>query len=155
LLKFYDYNISSLEVPDHISINFHVSHCQNTCENCFSSWLQKDEGNVLNDYFKPLLIAYKIHINCVCFLGEGKNTKENHDEFLELCNVANSLNIKTCLYSGRNCEIEEWMSCFDFVKTGAYIKDCGPLNTETTNQKFFKKLSYDKWEDITRFFWRI
>ena len=41
---------------------------------------------------------------------------------------------------------------FDYIKTGQYKQECGPLNSPTTNQKMFKHVGEDKWEDITKYY---
>ena len=43
----------------------------------------------------------------------------------------------------------ELAELFDFLKTGPYIPEYGPLNEPTTNQRL-----YYKGEDITPVFWR-
>jgi hypothetical protein len=57
-------------------------------------------------------------------------------------------NLKTCLYCGRDTEIEEWMCEFDFVKLGSYQKNRGGLNDISTNQRMLKKTE-NKYIDIT------
>ena len=42
---------------------------------------------------------------------------------------------------------------FNFIKLGPYIEDLGPLNSKTTNQRFYK-IEEGKLVDITNLFWR-
>ena len=37
----------------------------------------------------------------------------------------------------------------DYYKVGPYIPQAGPLNKNTTNQRFFKKEGNENWQDIT------
>lgn len=84
-------------------------------------------------------------------MGEGKNTIEEHDEFNNYCNILHKMNKKNALYCGRNCSIEDWMKCFDYVKTGSYIESKGSLYSKNTNQKLYKKEN-DSYKDITHIF---
>lgn len=56
--------------------------------------------------------------------------------------------IKVALYSGHSEMNPEVATIVDYYKVGPYIEELGPLNKETTNQKFFKKEN-NKWIDIT------
>lgn len=153
MLKFYDYNVTNcLEVPNEVCLNFHISNCQNRCSECFSPHLWKDIGSNLLKYSTDLILAYSKRITCVCFLGEGKNTFEEHNEFKIMCDRVHKYGFKTCLYCGRDCQIEDWQTCFDYIKIGSYNKILGDLSYPTTNQKLFKKID-DKYIDITYLFW--
>lgn len=96
--------------------------------------------------------AYNTSITCVCFMGEGYNTEDNHNEFKKYCDIIHKDNIYTALYSGRDCNIEEWMNCFDYIKIGSYMEEFGPLNSRTTNQRLYKKID-NKYSNITSVFW--
>ena len=43
-----------------------------------------------------------------------------------------SANILSCLYSGRDCDIEDWMQAFDYIKIGSYKEELGLLFECTT-----------------------
>lgn len=88
----------------------------------------------------------------MCVLGEGRNTNVEHNEFLCLCIDIHSSGFHTCLYSGRDCSIEEWMYCFDYIKIGSYNETLGTLSSETTNQRLYQKIGSD-YKDITHLFW--
>ena len=56
-----------------------------------------------------------------------------------MCNGVYGENLLTCWYSGKeeiSKEIE--LRNFDFIKLGPYKKECGPLSSPHTNQKFFE-----------------
>ena len=62
--------------------------------------------------------------------------------------------LKSALYSGRqelSKEID--LQNFDAIKLGPYIEELGPLNSKTTNQRFYK-LEENKLIDITNLFWK-
>lgn len=153
MLQFYDYNVTdSLEVPDEVCLNFHIAECQNRCEGCFSPELWDSTGISLLAVYEPILQAYSGRISCVCFLGEGRNTEVEHMEFALLCRKIHEQGFKTCLYSGRDCELEAWMECFDYVKIGAYQQESGDLSMPSTNQKLLQKTA-SGYEEITSKFW--
>lgn len=153
MLKFYDYNITnSWEVPDEICLNFHLAECCNCCPGCFSPELRRNSDIILTDVYENILLAYSNRITCVCFLGEGRNTDYEHNEFKMMCNHIHNCGFKTCLYCGRNCGIEEWMECFDYIKIGSYKQELGDLSMRTTNQRLYKKTE-NGYVDITYLFW--
>lgn len=153
MLKFFDYNITdSLEVPDEVCLNFHIAECQNRCNNCFSPELWETYSDNLIEVYQNILLAYLNRITCVCFLGEGKNTDYEHNEFIKICRSVHGYDLKTCLYCGRNCNIEDWMNCFDYIKIGSYDEKSGDLSCRSTNQKCYRKSS-NRYDDITYLFW--
>lgn len=143
---------SELEIPNERNLVIYITNCQNNCIGCHTPYMRDDYGDYLETYFNELYEAYKTSITCVCFMGEGYNTTENHDEFKKYCDIIHNDNKHTALYSGRDCNIEEWMNCFDYIKIGPYIEKFGPLTSRTTNQKLYKKTD-DKYIDITSIFW--
>ena len=57
--------------------------------------------------------------------------------------------MKIALFSGNeNLPLNELQE-FDYIKTGPYVKELGPLNSPTTNQRMFKHVGENKWENIT------
>ena len=72
-------------------------------------------------------------------MGEGENTTCEHQEFYKMTEIAQRHNLKTCLYCGRDTDVEEWMKIFDFVKLGSYQENNGNLKDKNTNQKFLEK----------------
>lgn len=153
MLKFYDYSVTnSLEVPNEVCLCFHIAECQNRCNGCFSKELWESSNINLSDVYRDIMLAYSKRITCVCFLGEGRNTNCEHEEFARLCEDIHSLEFRNCLYSGRDCLIEKWMYCFDYIKLGSYKKSFGDLSMKTTNQRLYKKTEIG-YEDITYLFW--
>ena len=57
--------------------------------------------------------------------------------------------IKVAWYSGRQ-ELSKYINlkCFDFIKLGPYIEEFGPLNSKTTNQRFYQVIK-SHYEDGT------
>ena len=154
LLYYTEIGLSPYEVPEHNSICIYISGCCNHCKNCHYPMLQKSNfGDKILVNFLKIIQLYQNQATCVCFLGEGENTTYEHQEFYKMVRIAKSHNLQTCLYCGRDTDVEEWMSIFDFVKLGSYQEKLGGLNCETTNQKLLEKVE-DKYKDITCEFWK-
>ena len=77
--------------------------------------------------------------------------------------------MKIGLYTGGNHVSEFLWENLDYIKLGPYIKDFGPLNDPGTNQRLYKRESWEtvkvlmndidgknrpNWRDITYRFWR-
>lgn len=143
---------SELEIPCERNLVIYITNCQNHCAECHTSYMHDDYGDYLDEHFTEIYEAYKKQITCVCFMGEGYNLLSNHNEFKGYCDIIHNDNKLTALYCGRDCDIEEWMNCFDYIKIGSYIKKYGPIIKNTTNQRLYKKVN-DKYIDITSIFW--
>ena len=128
--------ITFAEIPDEICLSFNISNCQNNCIGCHSPELRQDIGTELSSELLTDLISKNNGITCVLFLGEGKDRKT----LISLAETVKKAGLKVALYSGRLTEeIEDCLwDTFDYLKTGPYIEEFGPLNKETTNQKLFK-----------------
>lgn len=98
--------------------------------------------------FKKIVTLFRSRATCICFLGEGKNTEEEHDEFRTMVVYSKQQGLKTCLYCGRDTTIEPWMEIFDYVKIGGFQVALGGLDSPLTNQKMFEK-TIDGYLDIT------
>lgn len=156
MLHYVEFGISHLEVPDEVTLCIYISGCPNKCVNCHYQELQQvDAGEKLVTYFDQMLDLYREYVTCVCFMGEGDGSIESKNEILSYVHECNKRGYKTCLYSGRDTIIEAWMNQFDYVKVGSYCEELGPLTSETTNQRMWKRLSDNEFEDITFRFWSI
>ena len=155
MLYFTEAGLSFLEVPDEISLCIYISGCQNNCPHCHYPALKSPEyGYPLKDNFISLIELYGSQISCVCFLGEGRNTPLEHEEFFYFTEQVRTFNLKTCLYSGRDIFPEEWMKIFDYVKVGSYRAEAGDLFCSETNQRFYLNQE-GIFTDITEKFWHV
>ena len=154
----YDKNSTAVcfeEIPECVSLGISITNCAGTCEGCHSPWLREDIGNVLDEPELDKLINDNSGINCVLFMGEGRDV----DTLLRLSDyVRRKYGLKTALYSGRSVVKEDIYYHFDYVKVGPYIANYGPLNMPTTNQRLYK-IGWGEdgnvvKEDITCRFWR-
>lgn len=140
MLKYYNYDIVFQEYPDEVTLAINLTRCPNLCKGCHSAFLRKDIGEELNfERLASLIDSYVGEITCVGIQG-GDN---DPDAVLSLCQEVISHyegRIHTGWYSGRT-----WMPTPDrlrqslnYIKTGPYIPEKGPLSSPQTNQRFYK-----------------
>lgn len=151
MLHYASVGISELEIPMKKSLTIYISNCQHRCKNCHTPFLHDLYGDKLKDNFDMIFNVYFNYFDVVCFMGEGGETIEDKDELIKYCEYIHSKNKLTALYSGRDCDIEDWMKSFDYIKIGSYQEDKVPITKCTTNQKLFQKEG-KKYKDITYIF---
>jgi anaerobic ribonucleoside-triphosphate reductase activating protein len=134
MIKFENYDIVFMEIPQKVSLAINISNCQNSCENCHSPQLKQDIGKELNIIIIDKLIKKYTGIECIIFMGEG-NDKET---LLNLAKHIKSKELIVALYSGREDVEEDIYLNFDYLKIGPYKQELGPINKKTTNQKLYK-----------------
>lgn len=141
------------EIPDCISLGISITNCTGRCKGCHSPWLREDIGEELNEKTLDDLIKRNEGINCVLFLGEGKDLNGMTELGRHVREKYPSL--KTAIYSGRSAVEDEYYKVFDFIKIGAYNAKYGPLNKRTTNQVLLE-IDRDTGlrKDVTSRFWR-
>ena len=146
MLKYVNTMVTFSEVPDEISLCIEISNCPCHCINCHSSYLVKDIGEnlTLDTIYK--LIDSNEGITCICFMGGDSSPKEI--DMFARC-IKDLYDIKVAWYSGRQ-ELNKYINlkCFDFIKLGPYIEEFGPLNSKTTNQRFYQVIK-SHYEDGT------
>jgi anaerobic ribonucleoside-triphosphate reductase activating protein len=134
MLKYTDAQVTFAEVPDEVTLCINISNCPCHCEGCHSAYLAEDIGKPLNWDSLNALIYINTGITCVSFMG-GDADPETIDK---LAYNVKRIGLKTAWYSGRqelSPKIDLWN--FDFIKLGPYNKELGPLNSKTTNQRFY------------------
>ena len=142
------------EVPDMVSLAIEITNCPGMCEGCHSPWLREDIGDELTPTKLYELIEANKGINCVVFMGEGKDPEALKK--LALGTRTKYNNIKVALYSGRNSVENEYDLYFDYIKVGPYIPSRKALNFKTTNQRLYEIVregNETKRKDITYKFW--
>ena len=150
------------EVPDYVTLAIEITNCPGHCEGCHSPWLREDIGEELTPEILDDLIRKNRGVNCICFMGEGKDP-EALKRLAFSIHLRSDYPYKVALYSGREEVEDEYNAYFDFIKVGPYIPTKGPLNKETTNQRLYQitrnfneeagKVEIIR-EDITYKFWR-
>ena len=149
------------EIPDYVSLAIEITNCPGNCVGCHSPWLREDIGEELTVEKLHQLIDQNRGVNCVLFMGEGKDPEAlKHLAFS--VKLRSDFPRKVALYSGRNEVEEDYDSYFDFIKVGPYIPEKKGLNFKTTNQRLYEVVRetlpdgeiITKRNDITYKFWR-
>ena len=137
------------EVPGEISLAFSCTGCPVHCPDCHSKFLwNKELGEDFNeDYLMNWLGKYGRNVSCVLFYGGDWE----EDWLIKILDIVRGMGFKTALYTGRTEVSKEIKSRLDYLKTGPYVKEFGPLNKNTTNQKM---IDVKTGEDITYKFWK-
>ena len=151
MVKFVETKVVFEEIPDKITLGITISNCPFRCKGCHSDYLRGDTGNELTVSVLDDLIKKNKGINCILFLGDG-NDKET------ICSlgkhIKNTYNeIMTGIYSGFDEILPEYLTSFDYIKTGKWVEEFGPLNKETTNQRLYRVVDGIP-NDITYLFWK-
>ena len=151
MLKYVDTKVTFSEVPDEISLCINISNCPCQCKGCHSSYLAQDIGTELTFNEVRKLIKKNGGISCIAFMG-GDSEPKRIDALASF--VTNHYQLKVAWYSGRqelSKEID--LQNFDAIKLGSYKEEFGPLNSRTTNQRFYK-VSDGELINITSKFWK-
>ena len=130
-LRFSEFDITLQEIPNEISLTFTITGCNLRCSGCHSSYLWKDNGEILtHDKFIGYLNKYS-NGSCVLFMGG-----EWKEDLINLLKIAKEYGFKTALYTGlyRNELNDTIIENLDYLKTGRYIKEMGGLDSKNTNQ---------------------
>ena len=152
MLKYVDTKVTFSEVPDEISLCINISNCPCHCKNCHSSYLVQDIGTELTFNEVRKLIKKNSGISCIAIMGGDAEPDKINTLASFIINHYNS--IKVAWYSGRQ-ELSNSidLSNFDYIKLGPYKEEFGPLNSRTTNQRFYK-VNGKELVDITSKFWK-
>ena len=150
MLKYVDAKIVFAEVPDEVTLAINISNCPCQCKGCHSSYLAQDIGTELTFNEVRKLIKKNSGISCIAFMG-GDSEPKRIDALASF--VTNHYQLKVAWYSGRQ-ELSKEINLqnFDAIKLGPYVEELGPLNSKTTNQRFYK-VSDGELVDITSRFY--
>ena len=147
-----DTSVCFAELRDEISLGINLSLCPHRCPGCHSSYLQTDCGKELTPEIIDDLISKHRGITCILFLG-------GDDDKVTLVNLAkhirNNYDLLVGWYSGESSlDLNYYGRYFDYIKVGPYIKERGPLNSSTTNQRLYFIEQNKSPIDITSSFWK-
>lgn len=136
-MKFVDTKVVFREIPDEISLAINISGCPVKCPGCHSKYLQDEIGEELTYESLGDIIEKNSGISCVSFMGGDANPDKVKEFSIWIHNKYPGL--KTAWYSGRTLELGKDNLCtLDFIKVGPYDDKFGPLDSETTNQRFYQ-----------------
>lgn len=145
-IKYENTLVTFTEVPDEITLCFNISGCPCHCDGCFEPWLKDDIGVELTTAVLEAEIASHKHITCVCFMGGDRYYNEMAVLIMEV--RRDFPDLKWAFYSGRQEMVPFLEPLLHYYKVGPYVEALGPMNKETTNQVFYKKVD-GEWKDIT------
>jgi anaerobic ribonucleoside-triphosphate reductase activating protein len=139
MLRFVSYDIVFQEIPGEVTLALNLSNCPYRCKGCHSPWLRENAGDVLDENsISALIEKYGNSITCICFMG-GDITPKDINYYANFIKTKTAVPIKVGWYSGRNSlPLECSLQNFDYIKLGPYIERFGGLDSETTNQQFFR-----------------
>lgn len=152
MLKYLNTQVTFAEVPDEITLCINITGCKNGCKNCHSSYLAQDIGTELTFNEVRKLIKKNSGISCIALMGGDAEPDKINTLASFIINHYGS--IKVAWYSGRqelNNNID--LCNFDYIKLGPYKEEFGPLNSRTTNQRFYK-VNGKELVDMTNKFWK-
>lgn len=162
MLKYVDAKVVFAEIPDEITLAINISGCLCNCKGCHSSYLAGDIGKPLIEYSRGYSDEFIVHIDELIEKSSGIScvSMMGGDSDPYLVNMLASYikyiypKLKVAWYSGRQ-ELSDSidLSNFDYIKLGPYKEKFGPLNSRTTNQRFYK-VSDRELVDITNKFWK-
>lgn len=156
-MRYVDAKVVFAEIPDEVTLAINISGCPIRCPDCHSKYLWEDVGEPLDRGSLHSLIEKNKGISCLAFMGGDANisclqtliywVKTRHPE------------LKVAWYSGREEPLKKSdVKYLDYIKIGPFIKERGPLNDKSTNQRLYKVHHLDegkvKIEDITSKFWK-
>ena len=145
-MKFVQYQVTFIEIPDEINLVFSISNCKNFCKGCHSPFLQEDIGTELTDELLCKILSEQKYVTCVVFFGGDQEEKR----MVELLKICIQKGFKTALYTGKEKVSDNIRNHLNYLKTGSYDVTRGGLSSGTTNQKM---TNVKTGEDITyRFF---
>lgn len=153
MLKYVNTGVVFREIPDEVTLAINISNCPCRCPGCHSHYLWEDIGLPLNtDAIDAFIERYGADITCIAFMG-GDSEPAGVQQ-LALYIHENHPLYHVAWYSGRlrvpaGISKEE----FDYIKIGPFIRHLGPLNSPTTNQRLYRRLPDNTFEDITHSFW--
>lgn len=136
-MKYVDTKVVFSEVPDEVTLAINISGCPVKCPGCHSSYLAQDIGEILDESSLASLIDSNKGISCVSFQG-GDADPLYVRKLSDWIHTAHK-GLKTAWYSGRGLQQASGViASLDFVKVGPYIDELGALDSETTNQRFYR-----------------
>lgn len=151
MLKYVDAKVVFAEVPDEVTLAINISNCPCQCKGCHSSYLAQDIGTELTFNEVRKLIKKNSGVSCIALMGGDAEPDKINTLASFIINHYNF--IKVAWYSGRQ-ELSNSidLSNFDYIKLGPYKEEFGPLNSRTTNQRFYKVNGKELVDITSRFY---
>ena len=150
MLQFRDYTISMQEVPGEVSLVFNILGCSHRCKGCHSPELWEKDGLQLETYLDVIIPFYKDMISCVCLMGDGNDLPAMRKT---LVHIKAAYGHKICLYTGSDdlAELRPLLQNLDYLKVGSYMQDLGGLSNPNTNQRFYRVVNQQLYDETHQF----
>lgn len=132
-MKYVDTAIVFDEVPGEITLAINISGCKIHCPDCHSKYLWEDIGKGINEEELYKLVESNPGITCICFMGGKEEDVYMWTYWLK----KHYPKLKTAWYTGQESVKKRTLNYLNYVKTGPYKKEFGPLNNRNTNQRFY------------------
>jgi anaerobic ribonucleoside-triphosphate reductase activating protein len=157
LIPVYNKGITLQEIPDKIAVFFEIGNCTCHCNGCHSQelWDTNPCSSSMDfpQILKYILKKYKQGANAILFMGGLRSKNLSPDVFIDnILKPLYRLHYNIGMYDGYNAYdyyLREASRYLTWIKEGEYISELGPLNSITTNQKFWEKIE-NCWEDKTK-----
>ncbi|SHJ82082.1 radical SAM family protein [Propionispora hippei] len=147
------------EIPGEISVFFELGNCKQKCKGCHSPMLQIPLGKVHWTDIEEMAHYAETEKSrgATAIVLMGGTT--NGITFIDLMKTIKRLSkvLPVGIYSGAAVSSITTLSLkairsLTWLKAGEYREELGGLNSMTTNQRFYKRISEDEWSDITAVF---
>lgn len=171
-MKYYNYQVTTSEIPDEITLCINLTNCPIHCADCHSKFLWEDVGVELTKEELYRILNENSGISCICFMGgdaDYEGLARLFSSVFEWVTAKTSTNghpvnstrpptreLKVALYSGRSTVQDlldragVWIKTIDYIKVGPYIKELGPIDKKSTNQRLYKISSFSSWNLATK-----
>ena len=135
-MRYVDTKVVFREVPGEVSLAVNISGCPVGCKGCHSKYLAGDIGEILDSKALEALLERNSGVSCISMMGGDADPSYLASLLREI--RLKHPGLKTCWYSGRGLEqASEVLPYLDFIKVGPYMEEFGPLDSPTTNQRFY------------------
>ena len=153
MLKYVNTGIVFQEIPDEVTLAINISNCPCRCPGCHSHYLWEDIGLPLDtDAIDRFVEKYGSDITCIAFMG-GDNDPRGVNMLAQYIHEEHT-GMKVAWYSGKTVISSKVNKAdFDYIKIGPYIRHLGPLKSQETNQRMYRRNEGGEMEDITWRFW--
>lgn len=119
------------EVPGHVSIAFVLAGCGQSCDGCSSPEMRSMVGRETDlEEFWDRLVRADGMATCVLFMGG-----DAQPELRVFAEAARARGFATAVYTGSDSPPAWYSEAFDYVKSGAWIAELGPLGSPGSNQR--------------------
>ena len=126
---------SFIDYPDKTAMIVFMAGCLHNCKGCQNPELQ-DPNHGVNTSTEELIQTFQKMSLCDCVVFSGGDPLYQTPALLEACEAFSKI-CEIGVYTGHKLEDvpQELFSQINFLKTGPWIEEMGPLSSPTTNQK--------------------